>query len=500
MVRKLLLAAAALVLLLCAGGVALGAWVWDRTSVSTVGKVEFTNPLAIPPLAPSRVDEQGRRVFELRAQTGTRDFGRGRTVTWGFNGDYLGPTLRATRGEQVVVNVHNALNETTTVHWHGMHLPARMDGGPHQPIRPGATWSPTWRVDQPAATLWYHPHPHGQTEKHVYRGLAGMFILDDPATGGRDLPDEYGVDDIPVIVQDKRFTRDGQFHTGRRFFNDLGILGDTLLVNGTVGPYLDVRTERIRLRLLNGSTARVYDFGFADGRSFALVGTDGGLLAAPHTTARVTLAPGERAEIVVTVRPGERTVLRGFPPAGVDRFVGGADEFDVLQLRAADTLKASPPVPARLVDVPRLDPADAAQTRTFRMSGHRINGRAMDMGRIDVVITRDTVEVWDVVNAHGTPHSFHVHDVQFQVLQVDGHEPPPHLRGWKDTVFLSPGTRMRIIARFADYADPAMPYMYHCHMLYHEDNGMMGQFVVVAPGQRPQLPSGGAGQDHHHHD
>ncbi|MBX6722388.1 MAG: multicopper oxidase domain-containing protein, partial [Dactylosporangium sp.] len=406
-------------------------------------------------------------------------------------------TLRARRGEQVVVNVHNALDETTTVHWHGMHLPARMDGGPHQPIRPGSTWSPTWRVDQPAATLWYHPHPHGRTEKHVYRGLAGMFILDDPATGARDLPREYGVDDVPVIVQDKRFTRDGQFAAGHRFFNDLGILGDTLLVNGTVGPYLDVRTERIRLRLLNGSTARVYNFGFADDRPFALVGTDGGLLAAPHTTRRVTLAPGERAEIVVTVRPGERIVLRSYPTAGVERFVGGSDEFDVLQLRAADRLDASRPVPDRLVDVPRLDPAHAAQTRLFRLSGHQINDQSMDMGRIDAVVTRDTVEVWDIANVHGTPHSFHVHDVQFQVLRVDGREPPPQLRGWKDTVFLPPGTSMRIIARFADYADPATPYMYHCHMLYHEDNGMMGQFVVVAPGQRPQLPSGGP--DHHHH-
>ena len=115
-------------------------------------------------------------------QEGDTDLGRDDpTPTWGFNGAYLGPTLRATRGEQVAVDVHNALDETTTVHWHGMHLPAAMDGGPHQPIAPGETWPPTWKIDQPAATLWYHPHPHGETAEHVYRGLAGMFILDDPA-------------------------------------------------------------------------------------------------------------------------------------------------------------------------------------------------------------------------------------------------------------------------------------------------------------------------------
>lgn len=503
--RRLLIAAVALVLLLCGGGVAVLAWAWDQTVVSTVDRVEFSRPLAVPPLAASRLDERGRRVFDLHAQAGTRDFGRGRTPVWGFNGDYLGPTLRAARGEEVVVNVRNGLDQTTTVHWHGMHLPARMDGGPHQPVRPGATWSPTWRVDQPAATLWYHPHPHGETEAHVYRGLAGMFILDEApdsggtAAGGRDLPRRYGVDDLPVIVQDKRFTRDGRFDADHPFFSEVGVLGDTLLVNGTLGPYHEVTTERIRLRLLNASTARIYDFGFSDDRTYALVGTDGGLLPAPYETRRVRLSPGERAEIVVTVRPGERPVLRSYPPdlgdSWAKRFAGGADSFDVLQLRAAQTLAPSPPVPARLADVPRLDPASAGQVRRFELSGHSINGRSMRMDRVDAVVTKDTVEVWEVSNGHDTPHSIHVHDVQFQVLSVAGRQPPPELGGWKDTIFLAPHTRTRIVARFADYADPQTPYMFHCHLLYHEDRGMMGQFVVVEPGQQPRLP--GSGHDDH---
>ncbi len=478
----------------------LGACTAGGRRTDTVGDVAFDHPLQIPPLAASHRDGDGRLVFDLTARTGSRTFRSGKsTPTWGFNGDYLGPTLRARRGEQVAINVHNALDETTTVHWHGMHLPAHADGGPHQPIAPGQTWSPSWRIDQPATTLWYHPHPHGETEKHEYRGLAGMFILDDDAEGALDLPRTYGVDDIPVIVSDKRFRRDGRFDESDHGVT--GLLGDTLLVNGTLGPYQHVATARIRLRLLNASTARIYSFGLTDHRPFLLIGTDGGLLEQPYQTGRVQLSPGERAEIVVAMSADERIVLRSFPPdlgtdRGINVLAGGEDSFDVLELRAAPSLRRSAAVPARLVDVPALDPDDAVRIRTFAMAGRRINGKKMDMGRIDEVITKDTVEIWQVTNHHDEPHSFHVHDVQFQVLTIGEAAPPPELAGWKDTVYLPPRVPIRLIMRFTEYSDPATPYMYHCHLLFHEDSGMMGQFVVVEPGQRAALPS--AGQHAHH--
>jgi FtsP/CotA-like multicopper oxidase with cupredoxin domain len=469
--------------------------------VNTIDEVEFTQPLAIPPLAESVVDAEGRRVFDLTAQAGEREFLSGQTTsTWGINGDYLGPTLRAHRGDQILINVHNGLDEVTTMHWHGMHLPAEADGGPQQMIDPGETWSPSWQVDQPAATLWYHPHPHGETEAHVYRGLAGMFILDDDLEADLDLPREYGVDDIPVIVQDKTFGGDGQLIDGHR--QNPGMFGDTLVVNGTVGPYLDVGHERVRLRLLNGSTARTYSFGFSDDRPFALIGTDGGLLPEPHNTDRVGLSPGERAEIVMTMQPGENVVLQSHRPAlGVDgttnRQAGGEDSFDVLELRAGATLESSPPVPDRLVDIPRLDPADAAVTRHFELRSRRINGQEMDINRIDEVVTVDTIEIWQVENGHGQIHSFHVHDVQFQVLDIDGAPPPPELSGWKDTIPLPPRTPIRLITQFTDYADASAPYMFHCHLLRHEDDGMMGQFVVVEPGQEPAVSGLGSHDDGH---
>jgi FtsP/CotA-like multicopper oxidase with cupredoxin domain len=470
--------------------------------VDTIGQVPFENQLAVPPLAYSELDSEGRRVFTLTAEPGEREFRPGEnTETWGFNGPLLGPTLRATRGEEVMVDFRNGLDEATTVHWHGMHLPADADGGPHQLIEPGESWNPNWRIDQPAATLWYHPHPHGNTEEHLYRGLAGMFILDDEEEAELDLPRQYGVDDVPVIVQDKRFAENGSLIEDDR--EELGILGDTLLVNGTYGPYLDISTERVRLRLLNGSTARTYDFGFSDQRAFALIATDGGLLEQPGELDRIQLSPGERAEIVVAMEPSERVVLRSYPPdlePGSDTSPqdGGEDSFDVLQLRAAGGLDPSPAVPTELVDVSELDSGEAAQTREFELRSRRINDEEFDTERIDTVVGKDTTEVWEVENGHGQPHTFHIHDVQFQVLDIDGEDPPPELAGWKDTIPLPPGVPVRLIMSFEDYADPESPYMYHCHLLRHEDQGMMGQFVVVEPGEEAGEPPahGQVGHDH----
>ncbi|MGH3098159.1 MAG: multicopper oxidase family protein [Streptosporangiales bacterium] len=487
LLRVMLCAVLGLGLLIGSGAAALYFVVF--APVSTVGKLDFDRPLKIPRLAASHVDPDGTRVFHLTARAGTTELLPGtRSKTWGFNGSYLGPTLRAERGQKVRVEVTNRLGETTTVHWHGMHIPARFDGGPHQPIETGHTWRPTWRIDQPAATLWYHPHPHGETEDHINRGLAGMFLIDDPTSPVADrLPHQYGIDDIPVIVQDKSISSDG----------DLGSadLGDDLVVNGTPGPYLDVATENVRLRLLNASARRVYDFGLADGRAFTMIGTGGGLLHHAARMHRVQLSPGERADVVVQMTPGERITLRSYPPhLGIDpiaaRFDGGQDRFDVLQLRAAAHLDPSPVIPQHLAAAPDLD-VHHAKVRTFELGGRTINDKKMDMARIDETVQLGTTEVWQVTNSAGEYHNFHVHDVQFQVLSVDGKKPGPALSGWKDTIYMPPDRTVRLAMRFTDYADPDSPYMFHCHLLPHEDRGMMGQFVVVRQGQSAKSPHGG---------
>lgn len=499
--RRWLLRGLAVTLILGTAGSLALAVTWSRASTDSTGEVAFERPLAVPPLASSRL-EGGTRVFELRAATGTKDWGvgDGPTRTLGFNGDYLGPTLRAERGERIRIDVTNALPDVTTVHWHGHELPAAMDGGPHQEIAPGDTWSPSWTIEQPAATTWYHPHPHGATAEQVAGGLAGMFILDDATSRTLELPSEYGVDDLPVIVQDKSFQDSGDFDDSRHPFSPVGQLGDTILANGTIGGYHNVTTDRVRLRLLNASPARVFDFSLDDRRAFDLVGTDGGLIPAPHRTESVRLSPGERAEIVVALDPGERVLLRSTPPdLGTDpwtgRFSGADDTFDILQLRAADTLRASPTTPAELAAAPALDPADATATREFLFSGVSINGRQMDMSRIDVAVEADTTEIWEISTSDGAPHNFHVHGARFTVLDVEGEAPGPELSGWKDTVYLAPNTTTRVLIDFPDHADPDLPFMIHCHLLQHEDRGMMAQFVITEPGQQAGDPPG-----HHHSD
>lgn len=436
---------------------------------ATAGEPPPGNPLRIPELLDGERGADGVVRYELNVQAGTTQFRGGpATATWGVNGSYLGPTLRVHRGSAVEVSVHNGVDEATTMHWHGMKLPAAMDGTPHQPIGPGETWRPAWTIDQPAATLWYHPHPHGNTAKHIYRGVSGMFIVDDDESLALDLPHTYGVDDLPVIIQDRVFNDDNQF------VGDGKQVGDELLVNGTYAPYVDVTRQRLRLRLLNASGKRVYNLGFADGRSFDLIGTDGGLLRAPVELHQVPLSSGERAEIVVAVESGDDTVLRSFAHGGEH------DTFDVLRLRATPDPFASPPVSPGLVDIERLDPADAVAVRTFWLTGTQINGKDMAMDRIDETVIAGTTEIWVVISEAGE-HNFHIHGVQFQVLDVDGKPPPPHLQGWKDTVAIPDGGTVRLIVPFGPYSDPAVPYMYHCHNLRHEDLGMMGQFLVVAP-------------------
>jgi FtsP/CotA-like multicopper oxidase with cupredoxin domain len=483
-------------LLVAAGGI----WFASNATRATppaAGTLDFVNPLAIPEVAPSRL-EDGVRVFELTAAESVSSFRPGvHTPTLGYNGSYLGPTLVAQRGEKVRVDVTNQLADSTTVHWHGMHLPAAMDGGPHTPIAAGGTWHPGWTIDQPAATLWYHPHLHGRTREQVDAGLAGMFLVRDDAEAALALPRDYGVDDFPVIVQDRSFHSDGSFASELGMQFD-GVLGNTILVNGTVAPYLDVTSERVRLRLLNGSSARMYEFAFADGRQFDLIASDGGLLEAPVPSTAVPLSPGERAEIVVTLKPGERIVLQSNAPDPA--LHAGDAAFDVLELRAAASLSPSPAVPAELASLPAPDASDAVAERTFVMSGHNINDAQMDLGRADVVATVDTSEVWTVRNENPLPHSFHVHDMQYRVLSIDGQAPPARLAGFKDTIALEGNREYRLLVRFDDYADPTTPYMYHCHLLWHEDQGMMGQFLVVEPGQQPDLtrPEGDT-DDHHDH-
>jgi FtsP/CotA-like multicopper oxidase with cupredoxin domain len=487
---------------------ALAGYLWSTADRSNLDTVRFGQPLRIPPLARTRRDDRGRVVVPLTLRSGRSRLLPGRTTaTWGVNGDYLGPTIRVRRGDVLAPQVHNLLPETTTLHWHGAELPGRADGGPHQPIARDSRWSPAWRVDQPAATLWYHPHPHGHTKDHVYRGVAGLLLLEDGLADGL-LPAEYGVDDVPVIVQDKAFTDDGELDLDGVSFGGtdiVGLLGSDILVNGTWGPVLAVETELVRLRVLNASNARVYDLVRDDGRPFHVIAGDSGLLPAPVPVEHVQLSPGERTELLVSVDAGERVRLRSRPPdlGGnrlYERLAGGDDVFELLELRAAQRLRPSPPLPGALPAPPPLPVPDPDRAeRLLRLGDFRINDETMDMDRIDHVVELGSTETWRIRNDVDVPHNFHVHNATFEVLEMDGDPPTAALAGRKDTVYVRPRTEVRVRVRFGQHPGTRWPYMFHCHLLAHEDAGMMGQYVMIRPGE--QIPtvaptSGGGHRDH----
>jgi suppressor of ftsI len=475
-----------LLLLGALSGVAAGAGGCD-SSWEEPGRPAFTNRLRIPPLCDSRRTADGTRNFALDLLAGQRSaFLPGlTTATWGINGAYLGPTVRANLGDRVRLTVTNRLPEATTLHWHGMHLPARMDGGPHQLIQPGGSWRPEWTIDQPAATTWFHPHPHATTAMHVYRGLAGLFLLDDPSRAG--LPGRYGIDDVPLIVQDKRFTRDGAFDEDRVDGGTFGFLGNQILVNGTHDPFFEVGTHLVRFRLLNASNARVYRIGFTDNREFHVVAGDAGLLQRPVRVSRVKLSPGERAEIVVRFVPGEQVLLDSRGEDSKQANDIEEESFHLLKLVAAARLGGSATLPDALGGPAAEAPPAGARIRTFVLSGSEINDRDMDLTRIDEVVPAGAHEIWEIDNTTYA-HNFHIHEVAFRILDVNGAPPPAYQQGPKDTVFVPKKAKVRLAVRFGTFADPTSPYMYHCHILRHEDKGMMGQFVIVEPGTESNVP------------
>ena len=427
-----------------------------------------TTPLLVPPLLEPTV-VKGVTHYDLMIGTSRHDYRQTTlTDTYSYNGmSVLGPTLRLRTGDSVVINVANELDEVTTTHWHGADVPAEDDGGPHSIIEPGTTWVADFDVMQPAATLWYHPHAHGSTAEHVYRGAAGLIIIEDDNPAVAPLPKTYGVDDIPVIIQDRDFTDDGQLD----FAIDPGGRGNldrTLTVSGTINPFVEVPEGLVRLRLLNASQARMYELS-VEGATMTKIASDGGYLANPVLLDRLTLGPGDRSEIIVGV--GMASV------ALVDGTFGR-----VLELRPNGSVSNSGPIPDELATIERISDSEIAFDRSFHMEkvgeGWGINGVQMDMNQINETVRLGDTERWTITADTGM-HMLHVHQTQFQILAINGEPPPPEESGWEDSVFLDPGREVVIAARFNSYADNDTPYMYHCHILDHEDIGMMGQFLVV---------------------
>ena len=484
--------------LLAGAGGLLGAAACSRPQATAGGAGE--RQLPIPPLIDAR--QQGQAI-SLRAQAGMTSFYPGRpSNTLGYNGSYLGPTLRVHRGDEVRVAVTNSLAADTTVHWHGLLVAGDLDGGPHQIIAPGATWRPTLPIRQPAATLFYHSHAHRLTGQQVYSGLAGVLLVGDEEEQGLGLPSDYGVDDLPLVIQDRQF-QDGRLivPTGMMLAMQ-GWRGDTILVNGAPTPVAKVPDRLVRLRLVNGSNARIYELTFSDRRSFHWIGAEGGLLDRPVELQAITLAPGQRAELLVDFTDGKPASLLTGPDAnasmtgmmggvGMTGRGGGAGRPATVLRFAPQPLgqaRAGGSVPSLLASRARPDRAKAVQRRRLVLSmgmggmmgsggglALTINGKAFDMNRIDERVKLGATEIWEV-SGDTMRHPFHIHGVHFDVLSRGGAAPDVLDQGPRDTVLVK--EPVELLIRFDQPATGA-PFMYHCHILEHEDNGMMGQFAVA---------------------
>lgn len=481
--------------------------------------VTGTAALKVPPVQMGAL-VGGQRTYALTEARGTTSFLPGvQTPTAGYNGTFLGPTLVFTKEERIALSVTNNLTEVTTTHWHGLHLPGQMDGGPHQPIEPGETWRPTFTVINEASTAWYHPHPHtaemdhatnaemahpmvtesGATTGHqVYAGLAGMIIIRDSASEALGLPHTYGGDEFPVVVQDRNFDADGSFSPYPEIQDRDLHKGDHFLVNGTLAGTLSAPAQMVRLHLLNGSNARFYNFGFSDSRSFYQIASDNALLNQRVSRNRVVLGPGERAEIVVDLSGAQGQTLHflnyaaEFGPADVaPTSVDDYDQANYILFSinvAAATTNAVTTIPATLNHIARTNPNDVPLARTLTLNiPPSINGGTFEMEVVNITATLGTKEVWTIVNLSEETHPFHIHDSPFQIVSRNGAAPPEYEQGLKDTVLVHALERVVLIKDFSGYADAASPFMYHCHILDHEDKGMMGQFIIV-DGRSVYLP------------
>jgi blue copper oxidase len=469
-----------------------------RQQIALGDTAHFRTPLPIPELVDAA--KEGNAV-RLKVAAGRHEFFKGKpTTTYGYSAPILGPVIRMRRGDEIEMTVQNALDTATTVHWHGLLVPGDNDGGPQQLIRPGDRWRPVLKIDQPAATLWFHPHPHHDTARQIYMGLAGMIIVDDGTDARLGLPRTFGTDDLPLILQDRSFASDGSIEYGTDGLTIVyGARGDTVIVNGVIAPVAKVSPGVVRLRILNAANAQNFELRFSDQRTFHAIASDGGFLPAPVAVTKLRVSPAERFEVLVDFTDGKAVELETGPDEEMGIFgrLGPDRNAEYLPVMRFEPTTAKPLVkemPARLVELSAVSQGSAVRRRRFivssgvcmnrtRLGEHAdmvaltgINGQTFDMERIDVETKLGTSEIWEVVSL-GMAHPFHIHGALFRILSLAGAPPPPHLAGWKDVVLVEDSAEL--LVAFNRPATRDHPFMYHCHILEHEEAGLMGQYVCV---------------------
>jgi blue copper oxidase len=435
---------------------------------------------------------------------------------------FQNPILRIESGARFQATLSNELSQPTIIHWHGLHIPAAMDGHPASTIGPGGRYNYDFTVRNRGGTYWYHTHAHELTAEQAYGGLASFFLVgdDDQRRLAKALDLRLGETDLPLVIQDKQFDESGKLRYKPNMNESMmGWMGDIILANLTPNAILTVAPRRYRLRLLNGSNARIYRLAFvtvSKPLDFAVIGTDGGLLEQPETVKEAYLAPGERLDVLFDAgqaNPGDDVFLRslafdpmenedaggmqgmeGMQGMGSSRLPQGA-EFNVLKLSVTAGERNAAPLPAKLSEVRAIRTEGAAE-RKIELSMDRmrflINRRTFALNDISFGVKRGAIEIWHIANPErGMPHPMHIHGFSFQV--VERLNSPRHVSagarfgrgrlvsdlGWKDTVLVWPGETVRIAIDFSHDFAGDQTYVFHCHNLEHEDGGMMINFRVT---------------------
>ncbi|KFC07651.1 blue copper oxidase [Trabulsiella guamensis ATCC 49490] len=481
--------------LTAAVGVASTLPVWRRFAFAAERPV-----LPIPELLTA--DATNR--IAINVQAGKTTFGPHVATTWGYNGNLLGPALQLRQGKTVTVDIHNQLSEETTLHWHGLEVPGEVDGGPQGMIKPGETRTVTFTPTQRAATCWFHPHQHGKTGRQVAMGLAGLVLIEDNTQRMLLLPKQWGIDDVPVIVQDKKFTADGQIDYQLDIMSAaVGWSGDTLLANGAIYPQHSAPKGWLRLRLLNGCNARMLNFAASDNRPLYVIASDGGLLPEPVKVTELPVLPGERFEVLVDISDSKAFDLVTLPVKQMGMATAPFDNAHPVMRIQPLVIPASGTLPDTLTTMPALPSLDELTQRTLQLSmdpmldmmGHRgsidhgsngfdfhnankINGVAFEMDKPMFAAAKGQYERW-VISGKGDMmlHPFHIHGTQFRILSENGKAPAAHRSGWKDIVHVE-GDVSEVLVKFDHDAPKEFAYMAHCHLLEHEDTGMMLGFTV----------------------
>lgn len=492
--------------------------------------------------------------IQLIVQAGQSNFAGKTATTWGYNGNLLGPAVKLNKGQSVNVDIHNQLAEETTLHWHGLEIPGEVDGGPQGIIPAGGKRSVTFTPDQRAATCWFHPHQHGKTGHQVAMGLAGLVLIEDEEIRKLMLPKQWGIDDVPVIIQDKQFSADGQVDYQLDIMTAaVGWFGDTLLTNGAIYPQHAAPRGWLRLRLLNGCNARSLNIAASDNRPLYVIASDGGLLPEPVKVTELPMLMGERFEVLVDVSDGKAFDLVTLPVSQMGMAIAPFDKPHPVMRVQPLLITASGTLPDTLTSMPSLPSLEGLTVRKLQLSmdpmldmmgmqmlmkkfggqamagmdhgkmmGHmnndnmdhgnmnhgnmnhgemgnmqhgnmgnmkhggsfdfhnanRINGQAFDMNKPMFAAAKGQHERW-VISGQGDMmlHPFHIHGTQFRILSENGKAPAAHRAGWKDTVRVEGGVS-EVLVKFDHDAPKEHAYMAHCHLLEHEDTGMMLGFTV----------------------